>query len=1097
MQISGAGRRRLHYAFTAALFAVVTIFAAGSSLAQTVALSGNRPAEAATLSTRAAPGRALTLHISFQLKDRAALSKLLTDLQDPASPQYHHWLTPKQFNSRFGRTRTEVQAVSQWLSGHGIRVVGSSNLGISSTATVAKAEKAFATTIATSADGVTYANAVEPQIPARFANVIGSIDGLDNLRHWTRITAQLGSVEAASKRAATGKSSASADHELQVAQSTIGSSPASTTEPHFGPQDLWTFYDETPPANGAIDGSGGDCLGVIADSDFLSSAVTTFNTNFSLPPTNVSRVFSDVSSPGTNTDETEALVDIEWAHAAAPGAPIKVYIGNKQFQTVDPLTDSLLKAVSDNACGAISFTFVFCGSPPSFYTTTVGNALTQAAIQGQSVFAASGDWGSAGLTALGNICVPATSQNVSELSANPNVTAVGGTQFVPNYDAQGNDVGNVPESAWSDATGATGGGKSSIFPKPSFQSAVTPNDGLRDVPDVALGASMLNPGFFWVDDHLGAATEACCIGGTSISTPVWAGISKLIAQLAGSRLGNMNARIYQLGAFGDVTKSGLRDVVSGNNSFNSVAGFNAGPGYDLTTGWGSPDVQKFESAFLFAPTPVPTATPTTSITFLGHSPLTDSASALTTVTISLPPGVKAGDTLIAQIVIHDGTGADVPTAPSGWSSVRHDAINSGNQATSWLYDKVAGASEPASYGWQISSNFAVGVMGAWRGATSLPVENASGATAGGASPVSVSAPSLTPNHDHELQLYFYGSQALTAPTITPSNSLTQRFNGSSSSEGFAVAFADLAAPLANNASPIYPATTSVSGNAVITAQAMLLIAGPTATPTATATATPTTTPTNTATPPPTPTVTATTTSTGTATATSTATATTTTTATQTATPTPTPLPSGAKIVAPASINMGGVAIGQSSTKNFNIKNSGKGNLVGSVVVTIDPPSRSSVFAINPDSFNIAPGRSLTETVTFMPDLPINTAAAIISSNDALRPTIGIALSGSGLVGKLSVPSSFTITGPVAGNVQVNLTIKNVGKGFLSGDWAPVTMLPYSVPFGHFDLPAGMTKGIPITFSPTVKGNAPSMALAIGVIGPSTGTTVVTLKGIGK
>ena len=469
-------------------------------------------------------------------------------------------------------------------------------------------------------------------------------------------------------------------------------------------------------------GSGGDCLAVIEDSDYLDAAVSTFNTNFSLPPATVSRVFSDVATPGINADEQEALVDIEWAHAAAPGAPIKVYIGNPRFQTVDPLTDSLVKAVNDNACGTISFTYLFCGEPRSFYSTTLGNALTQAATQGQTVFVATGDLGSAGLTLGGDgkTCVTASTQNVSEVSAHPLVTAVGGTQFNATYDAQGNDIGNVPETAWSNGFGATGGGRSAVFAKPAYQNSATPNDGWRDIPDVAAGASATTPGFFWVEDQSGSPAEMCCIGGTSISTPVWAGIaklisSKLIAQSKSGRLGALNARIYQLGSIANAAQSGLRDVLTGSNGFNGVAGFTAGAGYDLTTGWGSPDVQTFETAFLTAATPTATATPTTSISFVGAGPLTDSSTALTTVTVSRPAGVQAGDVMIAQIIVHDGTGSDVPTAPGGWSSIRHDSINSGNQATSWLYDKVAGASEPASYNWTITSNFAAGAMGAWRG----------------------------------------------------------------------------------------------------------------------------------------------------------------------------------------------------------------------------------------------------------------------------------------------------------------------------------------------------------------------------------------------
>ena len=222
--------------------------------------------------------------------------------------------------------------------------------------------------------------------------------------------------------------------------------------------------------------------------------------------------------------------------------------------------------------------------------------------------------------------------------------------------------------------------------------------------------------------------------------------------------------------------------------------------------------------------PTATATPSSSITFVGAGPLADYSTAVTTVTVGLPTGVQSGDTLIAQIIVYDGSASDVPTPPSGWTGIRHDAVSNGNQATSWLYYKVAGANESASYGWNISSNWAAGVMGAWRGASVSPVDNTSGSTAAGASPVFDSAPSLISSNNNELQIYFYGSQAHADPTITLSSALTQRFDIGSLKEGFTLAFADLAAPAASNASPTYSATASISGSgAVMTAQAILLI----------------------------------------------------------------------------------------------------------------------------------------------------------------------------------------------------------------------------------------------------------------------------------
>ena len=93
----------------------------------------------------------------------------------------------------------------------------------------------------------------------------------------------------------------------------------------FGPSDLYTFYNETPLLNAGTNGNSGDCIAVAEDSDFNSNSVTLFDSNFSLAPANLTRVFPDGASPGINGDEVEVLLDIEWAHAVAPGAPINVY----------------------------------------------------------------------------------------------------------------------------------------------------------------------------------------------------------------------------------------------------------------------------------------------------------------------------------------------------------------------------------------------------------------------------------------------------------------------------------------------------------------------------------------------------------------------------------------------------------------------------------------------------------------------------------------------------------------------------------------------------------------------------------------------------
>jgi hypothetical protein len=213
------------------------------------------------------------------------------------------------------------------------------------------------------------------------------------------------------------------------------------------------------------------------------------------------------------------------------------------------------------------------------------------------------------------------------------------------------------------------------------------------------------------------------------------------------------------------------------------------------------------------------------MTFVNAGSLFDSSSPVTTVTVPVPSGVEAKDELIAQILVYDGSGTNTPSIPSGWNLIRSDHVTAvGNQITSWLYFRIAGGSEPSSYSWHIASQYAAAVMGAWRGGSG-GIESSSGATAT-SNPALAAAPPLTPVHNGDLQVYFYGAQNVNAPLLSPSGAITSRANDRSSKEGFTLAFGDLAAPVMGNPSPTYFATGAGSGNVVMSAQAVLLIAAP-------------------------------------------------------------------------------------------------------------------------------------------------------------------------------------------------------------------------------------------------------------------------------
>jgi kumamolisin len=536
-----------------------------------VTILGNHPDEAAELTGgEVAADRQLRITITLALRNRDQLEELIAQQQDPSSSQYHRWLTPEEFSDRFGPTADDRAAIERWLTSRGLSVESVVGPGreVAAAAAAATVEKTFAVKIATSADGATFANLNDPEVPASVAPLIGSIRGLGNtLRFRNNL------VTAAAKVSP---------------QATEGGTTA------FGPKDLWTFYDETGLNSAGTTGAGADCIALVETADFDDDAVALFNGTFGLPAITASRVLADGVNPGMGSPNArfESDLDVEYAHTAAPGAPITAYLGAGANATLD----ALARAVGDNTCGAISLSFEFCGAGPAFFSGTLDPILAQAEAQGQAVFAATGDEGAAGLKATSSGCVVASgAPRVSELAADPHVTAVGGTQFTPTFDSSGNDVGYATESVWHDKAsipksqrGAGGGGRSSVFAKPSFQSGVFPKDKRRDVPDIALGASLLHPGFFIA---VGTPGQLAIAGGTSVGTPVWAGVSALAAQRAGTtRVGNINTKLYTLGPLNNTASSGLHDVTSGNNSFNGVPGFKAKPGYDGATGWGTPDI---------------------------------------------------------------------------------------------------------------------------------------------------------------------------------------------------------------------------------------------------------------------------------------------------------------------------------------------------------------------------------------------------------------------------------------------------------------------------------------------------------------------------
>ncbi|HZZ28237.1 MAG TPA: proprotein convertase P-domain-containing protein [Pirellulales bacterium] len=323
------------------------------------------------------------------------------------------------------------------------------------------------------------------------------------------------------------------------------------------------------------DGSGQTIAIIDAyDDPTIQADLNAFDAQFGLPNTTIIKVNQSGGSslPGTdpagkdNDDwEIETSLDVEWAHAMAPGATILLVeannAGNSLYTAIDwAVTQPRVVAVSMSWGGG---EFSGENSFDSNFTTPSGH-------QGITFVASTGDDGEPG-------DYPAYS---------PNVLAVGGTTLSLNANSSYSS-----ESGWNDG----GGGISTHEAQPSYQTAVVDqnsnlgNPTTRSIPDIAFDANP-NTGVAIYDSYdFGASTGWIAVGGTSVGAPVWAGFVALIDQGRSEVHENSLTSQALLTTLYQLPSTDFHDVTTGNNSPNgSNPLYNAAPGYDLVTGRGTP-----------------------------------------------------------------------------------------------------------------------------------------------------------------------------------------------------------------------------------------------------------------------------------------------------------------------------------------------------------------------------------------------------------------------------------------------------------------------------------------------------------------------------
>jgi len=589
----------------------------------------------------------LLQHLSVNLKrstaQQAAFEKLLQELQDPASANFHAWLTPQQVGEKFGASTNDIQAITDWLQAQGLQVdrVANSRMSISFSGIAANVTAAFATELHRyRVSGETRVAAVgAPRVPAALAGVIQSVRGLTT----TRTHAYHALTQHQSSTPAPG-----------APLPELSNCPSADACSYFiTPADFATIYGVTPVLLQSIDGAG-QHIAIVGRAQVSNADIEAFEHVTSLPNSDpILRVPPSGAAPplpstsctdanpddcGKANDQSEATLDVERAIGTAPGA--KIYLVASTNVGEQDGVFIATEYVIDNTplfANILSISFGSCESDvQSSGVSYLDQLFSQAAVEGISVLVASGD---AGVAECDSTSTPPKLQfrSPNALCSSSYVTCVGGTQFADtsnpdaywratNITGYGSALGYIPEGGWNEPldssnasqVAASGGGVSAYLPTPSWQTGVgVPGTQGRYTPDVAFSASQHDGYFTCIAAGNGSCVATAqgsfgfvAISGTSASTPSMAGVVALLNQKLGGPQGNLNPRLYALaatpsnGVFHDATpaSSGVTSCVITipslcNNSMpgptdlsGGLAGYALTTGYDQVTGLGSINV---------------------------------------------------------------------------------------------------------------------------------------------------------------------------------------------------------------------------------------------------------------------------------------------------------------------------------------------------------------------------------------------------------------------------------------------------------------------------------------------------------------------------
>ncbi len=574
-----------------------------------------------------APARKpLRFGLALPLRNQQQLQLLLTQISDPAGPQYGRFLSAQQFAQQFSPTPEDYARVIAYAQSQGFTIerTFANRLLVNVSAPPASVNQAFHVTMQTYKHPTEardyYAPDIEPTVTASVP--ILSVVGLS-----TRDLPK-----------------------PMLKHAVTAGAHADTTGSGQGGEFLGSDMRAAYAPGIALDGAG-QTVGLVELGPYNASDVQAYFTAVKQPLNvpiynvllNVDGICAGTPTTG-GCDDGEEVIDIQQAISMAPG--LSGLIVYEAYGSGSGALTAFTQAASDDTARQLSLSFGFGGTP----ATDPGyeQIFMELAAQGQRLFIASGDSGAN----VGSVGYPGNS---------PNVIDVGGTDLV----TAGPGGPWQSESAWI----GSGGGWSTQSPIPAYQAPVidSSNQGspsYRNIPDVSLEANT---------DNFFCANGSCQggIGGTSLAAPRWAGFLALVnEQASGAPVALLNQTFYKLGQ-GSTYNNVFHDITAGNN-FNAGSPnlFTAVPGFDLTSGWGTPNGQSMIDALSPAAAGAPV------LFTLAASP----------ATLDLAPGASG----TATITLTSGSGFSGPVAlavtpvgsPAGVTAAISPAtLTGGGQAT--------------------------------------------------------------------------------------------------------------------------------------------------------------------------------------------------------------------------------------------------------------------------------------------------------------------------------------------------------------------------------------------------------------------------------